>query len=201
MPIYQDSVADEMGFVLAHAGVKFAVVREPGAGRQGACGLRPGARASPSRLRRAARHARLRPCAAQVVRGRAGHGPRRGPEAEQIFGQRLGEDDRRRQGLGRGGDPLHLGHHRQPEGRDALLRQRDHRLAQRQQLRSSHRERRSRRLSAHGLGRRSHLLLCPVLCRRLLRQLPGEPGDGGRGSPRDRHHLCSSRRRASTRTC
>ena len=45
------------------------------------------------------------------------------------------------------------------------------------------------RLSADGLGRRSHLLLRPGLCRGHVRVLPREPGDGGRGPARDRPHL------------
>ena len=61
--------------------------------------------------------------------------------------------------------------------------------AERQHVRQLHARRHAARLSADGLGRRSHLLLRPGLCGRHVRGLPGEPRDHHRGSPRDRAHL------------
>ena len=95
------------------------------------------------------------------------------------------------QGQGRRprGDPLHLGHDRAAEGRDAHLRQHHHLGAQRQPLRQARRERGNHRLSAARLGRRPPVLLRAALCRGLLRQLPGGGRDRGGGPARDRHHL------------
>ena len=44
VPLYQDAIADELGYALEHAGVRVVARREPGAGRQGAGGAGSGAR-------------------------------------------------------------------------------------------------------------------------------------------------------------
>ena len=46
VPVYADAVADELAYVLAHAEVRFAAVRGPGAGRQDPVGRRSGCRSS-----------------------------------------------------------------------------------------------------------------------------------------------------------
>ena len=56
-------------------------------------------------------------------------------------------------------------------------------------VRSADRPRRSARLPAARLGRRSLSQLRPRLCRRLLHRLPGERGDGGQRPARDRPDL------------
>ena len=164
--------------------------RGPGAGRQAPVDLRPAAaaRLTSSTTSRAA-------CATTTTRrsqmdrrrpgGRARDARRRSGAARA-----LGRRWWRRQGRRSRDHPLHLGHHRPSEGRDAHLRQRRHLGAQRQRIRQARRERGGDRLSAARLGRRPHLLLRAVLHRRLLRQLPGSRRDRGRGPPRDRHHLC-----------
>ena len=102
----------------------------------------------------------------------------------------LGSVGRRGQGRRPRGHPLHVGHDRAAEGRDADVRQL-HRLgAQRQRVRRARRERGDDRLSAARLGRRSPVLLRAALRRGLLRQLPGGRRDRGGGPARDRHHLC-----------
>ena len=72
VPVYQDSVADEMAYVLEHAEVKFAVVAGPGAGRQGDLDRRPAAEARAHHLRRGARARRLRSGQPAFLRARAG---------------------------------------------------------------------------------------------------------------------------------
>jgi long-chain acyl-CoA synthetase len=61
VPLYQDSVAEEMAFVLDHCGARFVGDRRPGAGRQGDRGAGPRARGRAYSLRRSARSAEIRP--------------------------------------------------------------------------------------------------------------------------------------------
>src|SRR5690606_23597764 len=51
------------------------------------------------------------------------------------------------------------------------------------------RERRVARLSAHGVERRSHLLLLAILCLGILRLLSRKPSHHASASPRDRAHV------------
>ena len=134
VPIYADSVADEMAYVLEHAEVTIAVVEdqeqvdkiisisdrltrlthilydEPR-------GLRDYDHAPPAMDRRRAE--------ASAAKARDGSGA-----AARLAGER-----RARQGLRSRRHSLHVGHHRPPEGRDADLRQPDHLGAQRQSVR------------------------------------------------------------------
>ncbi len=188
VPIYADSVADEMAYVLEHAGSTFAIVEnqeqvdkllsiverltafhmvydEPR-------GLRDYERGKLSwiddvqklgREKLAADPSRLAAWEASVAAG---------------------------QGLGPCRDALHLGHDRASQGRDALVRQRHHLGAQRQRLRQARRERGNHRLSAARLGRRSPVLLRAALRGGLLCQLPGGGRDRGGGPARGRDDLC-----------
>ena len=190
VPIYADSVADEMAYVLEHAEVDVRGRGEPGAGRQAPVDLRPPAAACAtwSMTSRAA-------CATTTARKLSWI-----DDVQKLGREKLAADPARLGALGSLGragqgrrprrDPLHLGHDRAAEGRDAHLRQRHHLGAQRQRLRQARRERGDHRLSAARLGRRSPLLLRAALCRGLLRQLPGGGRDRGGGPARDRHDLC-----------
>ena len=120
VPVYADAVAEEMAYVLAHAEVRFAVGRGPGAGRQDPVGLGAAAEARADRLRRAARPARLRPRPAACDRRRASQDGRaalaRDADARRVARPR----DRGRQGLRPVDHPLHVGHDRPVQGRGAL---------------------------------------------------------------------------------
>ena len=160
----------------------------PGAGRQAPLRRRPHAAPPAHPLRRGAGPAGLRPCPpAPDRRGDRGgtEPPRRPPDRAAGDGARA----RGRQGLGPRHHPLHLRHHGAAEGGDAHLRQRHRRRAHRLRLRQARRDGRDHRLPADRLGRRPHLLLRAGDPRGLVRQLPREPGHGGRGPARDRHHL------------
>ena len=127
-------------------------------------------------------HARLRPIAEVIDEGRK----RLADPAEAAALERRPRRGERRRSRDH---PLHLRHHRAAEGRDAVLRQRHRRGADRLRFRQALREGRDHRLPADRLGRRPHLLLRAGDPRRALRQLPGKPGHRGRGPARDRHHL------------
>ena len=160
----------------------------PGAGRQGAVGRRPPGPAGAHGLRRAARPARLRSGAPEIVRGRAGGRPRR--DRRQARRRRgVGERHRARRGPRPRRHPLHLRHHRPAQGRDAVVRQRHPLRPQRQCVRPARRARGRGGLSAAGVGGRPHLLLRAVVHRGVLRQLPGVGRHRHRGSPRDRADL------------
>ena len=60
---------------------------------------------------------------------------------------------------------------------------------ERDRARGPSRDRRGRRLPAHGVDRRPHVLVRPVDRRRLHDQLPGERGDGAARPPGDRADL------------
>ena len=122
---------------------------------------------------------------------------RRQPRRRGLVARR----DRQGQGRGRQRDALHLGHHRPAQGRDADARQHHPLRAERQQVRRLHGRRHPARLSADGLGRRSHLLLRPGLRRRpcacaARRARRPWSRTGARSAP-----PISSRRRACSRTC
>ena len=182
------AVADEMAYVLAHAEATIAVVENQEQVDKVLSIIDRLPKLAPHGLRRAARPARLRPREALLDR-RCAEG-----WAREAFrsgaARRLGGRGRKGQRLRPRGDPLHVGHHRAAERRDAHLRQHHHLGAQRQPVRRSRRKRRSHRLSAARLGRRSPVLLCAALRGGLLRQLPGSRRDRDRGPARDRHDLC-----------
>ena len=188
VPIYADSVADEMAYVLEHAEVTVAVVENQEqvdkvlSIQDRLTTLRHMVYDEPRGLRDYDR-AKLSWIDDVQKVGReklAGSGPARA----------LGGLGRAGQGLRPRRDPLHLGHHRAAEGRHAELRQHDHLGAQRQPVRQARRERGDHRLSAARLGRRPPVLLRAALCGGLLRQLSGSRRDRGGGPARDRHHLC-----------
>ena len=89
---------------------------------------------------------------------------------------------------GRGPDLLHVGHHRQPQGRHAHPRQRDRGRALVRERGEDRRLRRLSRLSPHGLGGGRALQHGAEPGRGLLHELPGEPGDGAARPARARAH-------------
>ena len=101
----------------------------------------------------------------------------------------------------RGGDVLHLGHHRQPEGRRAHPRHADRPRGRRRALRQAHRERRGAGLPAAGLDRPEHLQLRAVAGVRLRRQLPGVGEHGDDRPARRSARPTTSRRRGSSKAC
>ena len=117
--------------------------------------------------------------------------PRRARGAEARSKARRGLARRCVFGLGErsGRDPLYIGHHRPAQGRGPEPRQRACHRAQCECLRQNHRARRDHRLSANGLGRRSHFQLRAGARGGILRRLPRKPADRGRGPPRDRPNL------------
>ena len=188
VPVYADSVADEMAYVLAHAEVTHAVVQD----QEQVDKLLAVAERVPTlkhllydeeRGLRDYDHARLHALTEVIDEGRKRLDA--GPEAAALLDRELDATARLRPRH----HPLHLGHDRPPEGRDAVLRQRREGLRDRLRLRQADRGRRDHRLSADRLGRRPHLLLRAGDPRRALRQLPGKPRHRGRGPARDRHHL------------
>ena len=202
VPVYADGVADEMAYVLDHAEVTLRRGAGPGAGRQAASpsptGCRGCDRSSTTRTRglRDYDHGRLHSFAHVQELGRQRSPRTPGP---------TGRVARRHRGAARARTsrhPLHLGHHRPAQGRDADLRQ----------------HRRSRPATATPSTSSDETRRCSPICRwpgsattssptrspivgGLLRQLPREPGDRHRGPARDRHRPTSSRRRACSRTC
>jgi long-chain acyl-CoA synthetase len=89
----------------------------------------------------------------------------------------------------RGRDVLHLGHHRQSQGRDAFAPHAARPRQGRRRLRPPHRARGSAGLPAAGLGRPEHLQLRAVAGARLRRQLPRVGGHGDDRPEGDRAHL------------
>ena len=126
--------------------------------------------AAPHLLRRPARPAPLQRARPRVARLAARARPRRRPRASAALRRRGG----RRPAARRGGDALHLGHHRQAEGRvqthDTLHRPR-RRPAPRFDRLSPDDERAL--LPADGVGRRPHLLATRSGWSAASRQLPG----------------------------
>ena len=189
VPIYADSVADEMAYVLEHAEVTLAVVEDQEQVDKVLSIADRLPRLQHDGLRRAARPARLRPRRMKSI-----------DEVQKLGREKLAADPARAGALGGRGrrgqgrrprhHPLHLRHHRPPEGRDADLRQR----------RSSRRDNGNRfdnldeneeviaYLPLAWVG--DHIFSYAQSYRRgLLRQLPGGGGNRDRGPPRDRHHL------------
>ena len=184
VPVYADSVADEIALVLDHAGAKFIAAQdqeqvdkifsvadrlpnlalviydeERGLGdyeRAAAALARGGDRRRPRRARR------------RWTRGRA-------RRAHQ-----------RRRGQRPVGDPLHLGHDGAIEGRRAERRALHRGGARHRRLRQSDRSRRGAGLSAARLGRRSLSQLRARPRRGILHGLPGKRRHRRRRLARDR---------------
>ena len=88
-----------------------------------------------------------------------------------------------------GGDVLHLGHHRQPEGRRPYPLHADQPRPRRRELRSADERRRGARLPAAGVDRAEHLFVFAVARLRLCRQLPRVVGDSDDRPEGDRAEL------------
>ena len=116
VPLYQDAAANEYVFPINNAEVAIRGGRGPGAGRQDARTARVLPAAGTHLVRRPARPAQLRRAGAGVA-GCAGRGRARATNGQhpRFFDAagRAGPAGRR------GRDVLHLGHHRQPQGRGA----------------------------------------------------------------------------------
>ena len=183
VPVYQDSVADELAYVVEHAGARFAlaenqeqvdklleiqkkvptlevVMYQDPRGMRHYEGLLSVDRGAATRRQAARDDARSR-----LRRGRPG--PRRG----------------------RRHHALHLGHDGTAQGRGAELRQPDLGRQGRRRLRRPEGGRRASVLPADGVGRRPHLLLRPVLRRRAGGELPRIGGHGDDRPARDRPDL------------
>ena len=186
VPVYADSVADEIAAVLDHAGRQFHRRAGSGTGRQDASPIAarlPRSDASSSTTRSAALRdygdPRLRSLDAVMADGPRGARRRWRRRGARRAHQRR----RRRRSLG---DPLHLGHDGAIQGRRAERRALHRGGARHRRLRQSDRSRRSARLSAARLGRRSLSQLRARLRRRILHGLPGKRRHRRRGPARNR---------------
>ena len=126
--------------------------RGPGAGRQAAGGDAAGADARAHLFRRPARPAQLR--GRHQLRAPAGDRPRVRPRASGFLRRRRSRGAVRR----RGGDALHVGHHRQAEGRLPDPWGVHRRGPRRRRVRPAHGRRQHPVLPADGLGRRPPVL-------------------------------------------
>jgi hypothetical protein len=170
VPLYADSVADEMAYVLDHAEVTVAVAENQ--------------EQVDKIISIADRVPRLTQIVYDEPRGlldydhsrltwitnliKNGHEKLKEPGVRERWEQMVAD--------GKGSDldhGLHLWNDRTAEGRDAVAGQCPDLGAQRQPVRRSGRRRGSDRLSSDRLGRRPHFLVRAILCRRLLRQLSG----------------------------
>ena len=190
VPVYQDSVADEMAYVLEHAEVKFAVVQNQEQVDKVISVADRLPKLQHDHLRRGARARRLRSRQPAFLRARAGPGPRGDARATPApSGWWLDEIAK-----GKGSDVSVMLYTSGTTGRPkGVMLTHDNIVvsgAERQQVRQLHARRHAARLPADGLGRRSHLLLRPGLSpAAMCVRLPGEPGDDRRGPPRDRPDL------------
>ena len=161
-PIYQDSIADEMAFVLDHAEVRFAVAEDQEqvdklAEIKERCPLLEKVIFSDPRGMRhydqpwLDDYAKVQERGRELARQRAGVFPRR---------NRQGAGQRHRD------HPLHLGDDGAAQGRRPQLRQHHHYGEERDRVRRPDRSRGGAGLSADGVDRRAHLFLCAGLLRR-----------------------------------
>ena len=184
VPVYQDSVTEELAYVVEHAGARFALAEN----QEQVDKLLEIQKKVPSlgdrHLRRPARPAALRGPA--VLRRGAGARRRKllaGDAGPRVGRGRPGARRRRRH------HALHLGHDRPAQGRGAELRQSRLGGPRRRGVRRAPGRRRAALLPADGLGRRSHLLLCPGLRRRPGGELSRIGRDGDDRPARDRPDL------------
>ena len=202
VPVYQDSVADEMAYVLEHAEVKFAVVAEPGAGRQGHLRSPIGCRSSSRIIYDEPRGlSSLRSGQPAFLRARAGARARGdAPPTPAPSGWWLDEIAK-----GKGADVSVMLYTSGTTGRPkGVMLTHDNIIVSAQngnKFDGFTADDIAARLPADGLGRRSHLLLRPGLCRRpcacAARKAPRPWSRTGARSARP----ISSRRRACSRTC
>ena len=170
VPLYQDSIADEMQYVIEHAEVRFAMLENQEAGRQGSLGQGAVPKTRDADLLRTARSPSL--STAIPVRHRRSPGTRPAIPYRQSGLQFAG--DRRRPRRRPFRHSLYLGHHRPAQGRHVEQCKHHSDRAQRQCGRAYSRRRGDSRLSAHGVGRRPFLFICTGIARRLHGQLSGK---------------------------
>ena len=202
VPVYADAVADEMAYVLDHAGVRFAVVQDQeqvdkiDSSAERIPALKTVIYDEPRGL------ARLRPWPG-CTRSPTCRPPARrwSPRIPALAGAGAATS------AAASGDEisrhaLHVRHDRPFQGRDAQGRRARCGAARDTVAFDRLTEQRQRaRLSAARLGRRPLSQLRAGLCRRLLRQLPGKRRDRRAGSARDRRRPSISRRRGCSSDC
>ena len=185
VPLYQDSAAEEMAYVLANADVRIAIVEDQ--------------EQVDKLLEVKSRCPRLELIIYDDPRG-LGHYDRtqlRSYEDVQAAGRDLERtrpdffesEVERAQGSDVGDHALHLRHHRHAEGRDAHPRQPHRDRPGRDPAGAAHRGRGGAGLPADGLGGRQPLQLLPGPRRRVLRELSGEPGHRAHRHAGDRADL------------
>ena len=138
VPVYQDSVADEMAYVLEHAEVKFAVVEDQEQVDKVISIADRLPKLQHDHLRRAARPQGLRPRQPAFLRARAGARAARSCAANAGADGWWLDEIAKGKGARRQRHALHLGHHRPAQGRDAHARQHRRLGAERQQVRRLH---------------------------------------------------------------
>jgi hypothetical protein len=186
VPVYQDSVADEMAYVLAHAEVSFAVAENQEqvdkvlALADRVPTLRRVIYKDPRGLKKYD-HSRLHALSDVQKLGR--EELEKNPRSDEWWRCEIAA------GKGSERDPLHFGNHRPTQGGRAEPPQSARHLRERQPLRQADGEGRDHCVPAHGVGRRPHLLVWAGPLRRVLRLLSGKHGNHRRGSPRDRPYL------------
>ena len=197
VPVYQDSIAKELAYVWNHSEVSVILAEDQEqvdkilALRAELPALRLVIYDDPRGIS-SYRHDWLKSYDDLQERGRALRG-----RASRVFRgrDREGAAGRRRDHL------LHLGHHRQSEGGHDHARQRGRGGRQLPAGVSPHPGGHLAGLPAHGVGRRFGLHAVRQPGGGLLRQLPGEPGDGAAGPPGARARPRCWPRPASGRTC
>ena len=189
VPLYADSVADEMAYVLEHAEVVAAVVEDQEQVDKLLSIADAAAAPEDHRLRREAGPSGLRSDASPRLRRGAGGGTEasRGRRPKR---KRAGSPRSRRR---RGSDLAILLYTSGTTGRPkGVMLSFENLVVSAQNGNAFDRLGENEETIAYlpdGLGRRPHLLLRAVLRGRLLRELPGKPGDGDPGPARDRPHL------------
>ena len=187
IPVYSDSVADEIAYVLAHAEVTHAVVQD----QEQVDKLLSVIDQLPTlghilydkeRGLRDYDHTRLHAIDSVIAEGRELD---RQDDTARDARSRTGN----RQGRGPRHHSLHVRHDGPSERRHAQSRQRGQSRRDRMPVRQAERPGRNPRLSADCVGRRPYLFIRPGNSRGLLRQLPGKPRDRGGGPARNRQHL------------
>ena len=189
VPVYADSVAEEMVYVLEHAGVRFAVCQDQEqVDKVGS--VRDRLPALETLLYDESRGLRDLDEAERARRTRTCSGSGAGRSSAIRSARRPGCAASTRSEGGRAlRAALHLRHDRAPEGRHAQSRQPDRHLPERQRLRRARPGRGDDRLPPARLGRGPRVLLRPGADRRLLRLLSREPRHRDDGSARDRPDL------------
>ena len=183
VPVYQDSVTDELAYVVEHAGARFALAEN----QEQVDKLLEIQKKVPSlgvvHLRRSARPPALRTGCCPTTR--SGAGAKRLAAAPDLVSAEVAK--------GRGGDDAIMlytsGTTGRPKGAVLSYDNLVWAAARRRRIRRAQGRRRAALLPADGLGRRPHLLLRPGLRRRPGGELPRIGGHGDDRPARDRADL------------